>query len=302
LRTLLFAPKGALARAAAGEGLEHPGRWDIEGLLGLHQLALTLAVEDSRLPAEPSGGKPVPPAKVVELLNATLTLCRQLAEKEPPLVSVCALSAVQALAKAEPAFLNEQPSDWKQDLDLAQDLVRKARDQKTTNPVLYETVAGLLSHQAYLEGKRGNKERQTELNKQALQWIEDGLRLGAELKIPADQLLGLHAAAAEMLTASGNKSEQIRVHLNALKESRSPRVRTLAALLEASAAQRDGRLSQARKLLEQVLASGETDFAARAHMVLGVVYLTLGQPDKALSSLQKVAQAYKVYDRLTPQE
>jgi predicted Zn-dependent protease len=301
LRSLLFAPKGALARAAAGEGMEHLGKWDIEGLLGLHLLALPLAVEDSRLPG-PTGRAPIPPAKVVELLNATLTLCRRLADKGPDHVAACALSAVQALAKAEPAFLNEPPSDWKQDLNLAHDLVRKARDQKASNPVLYATLAGLLSRQAYLEGKRGNKERQVEMTKQAQQWIEDGLRLGAEANVPADQLLGLHAGAAEMLTIARAKPEQIRVHLDALKESRSPHARALAALLEASAAQRDGRLAQARKRLEQVVVSGEADLTTRAHMVLGVVYLALGQPDKALSSLHQVTQAYKVYDRLSPQE
>ena len=36
LRSLLFGAKGALARASAGEGLEHPSKWDAEGVLGLH--------------------------------------------------------------------------------------------------------------------------------------------------------------------------------------------------------------------------------------------------------------------------
>jgi tetratricopeptide (TPR) repeat protein len=309
LRALLFAPTGAMARAAAGEGMEHLGKWDAEGVLGLHQMALTLAVEDSRkpttggTPAPPTdGGTPAPLAKVVELLNATLSLCRQLAEREPAFVAVSALSAAQALSKAEPVLVSDPPPDWKQDLNLAQDLVRKAREQKAANPLLYETIGGLLSREAHIEGKRGNKERRAELSKQALQWIEDGLRLGAEANVPADQLLGLNAAAAEMLTITGGKSEQVRARLNALKESKSPRARVLASLLEAFLAEREGRLVQARKLLEQVLASGEADLALRAHMMLGVVYLALGQPDKALFSLQQMVQAYKAYDRLTQQE
>lgn len=295
LRSLLFASKGALARAAAREGLEHPGKWDIEGILGLHQMALTLAVEDSRKPG-------ATPAQVVEILNAALALCRQLAEKQPGYGPIYALSAAEALTRAEPALLGGRPADWKQDLDLVQELARKARDQKVSNPLLYETIAGLLSRQGFIEGKRGNKERREELNKQALQWFEDGLRLGAEAKLPAEQLLGLNAGMAEMMTITGVKSEKVSGYLTALKESKSPRARALANLLEASATEREGRLVQARKQLEQVLASGESDFVVRAHMVLGVVYLALGQPDKALLSLQQVVQSYKVYDSLTPQD
>jgi Flp pilus assembly protein TadD len=302
LRSLLFAPKGALARAANGEGLEHPGKWDIEGLLGLHLLALTLAVEDSLLPAGPTRKTPDAVSQVVELLHATLTRCRQLADQGPPYSAVCALSAVQALAKAGSAFWEESPSDWEQDLNLAQELVRKAREQKVSNPVLYETLASLLVREAYLAGKRANKERQAEWNKQALQWLEDGLRLAGEALVPAGQLVELHAKAAEIMTLAGAKLEKVRVHLNALNESKSSRACALAALLEASIAYRDGRLVQARKLAEQVLASGEADLVSRAHMVLGAVYSALGQPDKALASLQQVAQAYKVYDRLTLQE
>ncbi|HEY7326115.1 MAG TPA: tetratricopeptide repeat protein [Gemmataceae bacterium] len=302
VRTLLFAPGGAVARAAAGEGLEHPGKWDVEGVLGLHLMALTLAVEDSRKPPEANGGTPLPSGKVVELLQVTLSLCRQLADKEAGFVPLCGLSVAQALTKAEPVLLSEPPSDWKQDLNFAQDLVRKARDQKASNPLLYETIAGLLSREAHIEGKRGDWQRRTELNKQSLYWIEEGLRLGKEAKVPADKLLALNAAAAEMLTVIGGKSEQIRVYLSALRESKTPRPRVLAELLEASVAEREGRLVHARKNLEQVLASGEPDLAVRAHMMLGIVYLGVGQPEKALYSLQQVVQAYKAYDDLSPQE
>ncbi|MGH7171529.1 MAG: hypothetical protein ACRELG_14735, partial [Gemmataceae bacterium] len=295
LRSLLFGPKGALARAHAGEGLEHPSQWDAEGVLGLHAFALSLAVEDSRQPDATT-------EKVVELLTATLALCRQLADKDASRVTDCALAAIQSLSKAEPVLMSEPPSDWNKDLDLAQELVRKARDQKVTRPDLYEALAGLLAREAHIEGKRGNKERRTELNKQARQWVEDGLRLGREAKLPAKQLLLLNARAAEMKTLAGDKAESIAENLNALKEVKAPPARALVALLEASAAERDGRLAQARKLLEQVVASHEPELAIRAHMVLGGVYLALGQPDKALVSLQQVTQAYKVFDRLSPQE
>src|SRR5262249_20615329 len=155
-----------------------------------------------------------------------------------------------------------------------------ARDRKMIHPGIYETIADLLSRAAVVAGKSGNKERRDELNKQCLHWIDEGLRLGAESHLSVIQLIPLHAMAAEMKSATGGKPEEIAIHLNALKEAGTPRALALAGLLEAAAAQRAGRLDQARRLLEQVLDSPERDLRSRAHRMLGNVYLVLGQPDK----------------------
>ena len=159
---------------------------------------------------------------MVELLTATLALCRQLADKDASHAADCAVAAIQALSKAEPVLASEPPTDWKKDLDLAQELVRKAHDQKVTRPDLYESLVSLLAREAYIEGKRGNKERRAELNKQALQWVENGLRLGQEAKLPSDRLLALNMLAAEMKTVAGGKAESIAENLNALKEVKAP--------------------------------------------------------------------------------
>lgn len=295
LRSLLFGPKGALARAATGEGLEHPSKWDAEGILGLHEIALNMAVEDSRQPKATT-------KQVVELLDATLKLCQQLADKDTTRIADCALSAIAALSKAQPVLVSEPPPNWNDDLEVAQELARKAREQKVSNPSLYESLAGLLAREAIVEGKRGHKERRDALNAQALQWVEEGLRLGAEAKLSPGALGLLNAVAAEMKTLAGGKAEQIAPYLTALKEARTPRARTLVSLLEAAAAERDGRLADARKLLEKVLASDDNDLILKAHMLLGGIYLATGQPDKALVSLQQVQKAYTVFDKLTPQE
>lgn len=303
LRSLLFAPQGALARARAGEGLEHPSKWDAEGVLGLHLLALDMAVEDSnRAEAGGRGAAAEAAEKVVELLNATLGLCRRLTDDDAARAGECSLSALQALSKAEPVLGNAPPSDWSETLDLAQELTAKAHDRNVAQPGLYEAIANLLTREAYLEGKRGNSTRQAELKKQALQWVEDGLRLAKEANLPAEQMVGLNTLAAEMKALAGAKAEEVAVYLNALEEAKTKRALTLVKLLKGTAAERDGRLAQARKLLEQVLASRQPNLVLRAHMVLGDVYLALGQPDKALASLQQVVQAYKVFDRLTPPE
>ncbi len=295
LRTLLFGPKGALARSASGEGLEHPAKWDAEGVLGLHEIALKMAVRDSLQPE----GKPV---KVVELLEATLDLCRKLADRVPMLVSECALAAIGAMNAAEPVLAIDPPPSWNKCLQSVQDLAAKAKEQKVVLPRLYESLASLLDREAHVEGRRGNAKRRAELDERAVQWIEDGLRLAAEAKTLPVQLAGLNALAAGILTLQGDKKDDVQRHLAALKEAKTPQALALASLYEAVPAAREGRLNEARRLLEKVVASGEGDLVLRANMILGGIYLDLGEPDKALVCLQQVQSAYTVFDKLTPQE
>jgi tetratricopeptide (TPR) repeat protein len=295
LRGLLFGPKGALVRAASGEGLDHPSKWDAEGVIGLHQLALHLAVRDSLQPE----GKT---EKVVELLDSTLELCRKLADRVPTLVSECTLSAIRALTDAEPVLATNPPPNWSKQLQSVQELAAKAREQKIALPQLYESLAKLLNREANIEGRRGQKKRQDELDQQSVQWIDDGLRIAAEAKIPPTQLVGLNALAADIKTIKGDKKDDISRYLSALKEAKSPRALALVAFFEAVPAAREGRLNEARRLLEKIVASRETDLVLQANMILGGVYLDLGEPDKALGSLQQVQSAYTVLDKLTPQQ
>jgi tetratricopeptide (TPR) repeat protein len=296
LRTLLLAPKtGALARANAGEGMEHLYLWDVQGVLGLHAMALDVAVVDSRKPKGTT-------EKVAGLLRTTLDLCRQLADKNPANAADCASIAVLAMTKAQPALLGDPPSDWNKDFDLVQELTAKAREQKVARTELYEGVIGLFAREAFLEGKRGNKERHAKLSEMASKWIEAGLQTGADAKMTPLQLVELNMLAAETKVIAGEKREKIAPHLEALREAKTPRALALAALLKATLAEREGQIDEARKLLEQVLACNEPDLVLRAHMILGPAFLTLSQPDKALISLQEVANAYKAFDQLSTQE
>ena len=296
LRTLLLDPKhGALARARAGEGMDHLSLWDAQGVLGLHVMALDVAVADSRKPK----GTPI---EVERQLRSTLDLCRAIAEKNAAHAADSASIAVLAMTKAQPALLGDPPADWNKDFDLVQELTRKARDQKTTHTELYEGVIGLYAREAFLEGKRGHKERHAQLSKMASEWIEAGLAAGSDAKLTPLQLVELNMLAAETKVIAGEKMEQIAPHLKALRDAKTPRSLALAALLQATVAEREGQIDEARKLLEQVLACPDPDLVLRAHMILGPAFLSLSQPDKALISLQEVANAYKAFDQLSTQE
>jgi tetratricopeptide (TPR) repeat protein len=283
LRGLLLAPGiGAVARARAGEGMENLSGWDVQGLLGLHLMAVDLAAEDGR-----NAGNA---AKVAELLDTTLALCRKLADTNASWTNESARAAALAMTAALPALGGMPAQDWRKNFDLVVQLAKRARDRKMIHPGICEAIADLLSRASVVAGKSGNKERRDELNKQCLHWIDEGLRLGADSHLSAGQLVPLHAMAAEMRAATGGKPEEIARHLTALKEAGTPRALALAGLLEAVAAQRAGRLEQARNLLERILDSPERDLRSRAHRMLGNIYIVLGQPDKALLSLHEVAQ------------
>lgn len=296
LRSLLLDPKhGALARARANEAMDHLSLWDAQGVLGLHVMALDIAVGESRKPK----GTPI---EVERQLRSTLDLCRTIAEKNSALAADCASIAVLAMTKAQPALLGDPPADWNKNFDLVEELTRKARDQKTTRTELYEGVIGLYAREAFLEGKRGHKERHAQLSKLASEWIEAGLKAGSDAKLTPLQLVELNMLAAETKIIAGEKLEQIAPHLKALRDAKTPRSLALAALLQATLAEREGQLDEARKLLEQVLACPDPDLVLRAHMILGPAFLSLSQPDKALISLQEVANAYKAFDQLSTQE
>jgi tetratricopeptide (TPR) repeat protein len=296
LRTMLLDPKhGALARARAGEGMDHLSLWDAQGVLGLHVMALDVAVVDSRKPK----GTPI---EVERRLRSTLDLCRTIAEKNASHAADCASIAVLAMTKAQPALLGDPPADWNKNFDLVEELTSKARDQRTTHTELYEGVIGLYAREAFLEGKRGHKERHAKLSKMASAWIEAGLKAGSDAKMTPLQLVELNMLAAETKVIAGEKREQIDPHLQALRDAKTPRALALAALLQATLAEREGQIDEARKLLEQVLACPDPDLNLRAHMILGPAFLSLSQPDKALISLQEVANAYKAFDQLSTQE
>ena len=296
LRTLLLDPThGALARASKGEAMERLSLWDAQGVLGLHVMALDIAVVDSR--------KPKATTKEVERhLRTTLELCQKTAAKNAAHAADCALIAVLAMTKAQPALLGDPPRDWDKLFDLVEVLTGKARDQKTTRIELYEGLIGLYAREAFLEGKRGNKERHAQLSKMASEWIKAGLQAGEDAKMTPLQLVELNMLAAETKVIAGEKMEQIAPHLKKLREAKTPRALALAALLQATLHQREGQIDEARKLLEQVLACPEPDLVLRANMILGPAFLSLSQPDKALISLQEVANAYKAFDQLSTQE
>jgi hypothetical protein len=292
--------RGVLKRAEAEarklpenkEELARISSWDLDGMFALQLLLVdAAAAEVSKPDADPT--------PIVDALSNLLALCQKTTGKDasPAWLEKSAVTALAAVARTETLVGTNPPPQWSAHLSAVQALAKKARDARVATPALYTEVATLLAREGYLEGRRNNKARQEELTKQAVGWIEDGLKAGADGKAPASELLGLHALAAEMKLVRGDKREAIAPHLAALKASQSAEVKATAALLEGALAEREGRLEAARRLLEEAVAAAPA-LALRAHLVLANVYLALDQPDRALASLAIVEKAYQRFEEM----
>ncbi len=171
LRKLLLAPgSGVVARVKAGEGREHLSVWDalsfgeVPALLGLHLMALDVAVKGVRESKDA--------ARERELLDDTLTLCRQLTDANASWTAPCARTAALAVIETLPARKDEPAPQRKKDRERVLELARKVGG----DPEYYKTIADLLIREAALEGQHGNKELRDELRKESVQWIDKGLR------------------------------------------------------------------------------------------------------------------------------
>jgi hypothetical protein len=302
---------------ALPEGFTRLSAFDIEGAFELQLMALEEALSD--------GGKPdTRPERAVAALGELLDFCRKTLETKPA-AAVCTAAVRAALVgtqAAEPAVGAEPPAAWAGHLKAVQDLAREALARKAIQeplsaPKVCADLAEVLTRQAALEGKRARPERKEELEKQAREWVELGLKLGKEARASAAVLAPLNTQAALTLLLRGAKRDEVAPYLAALREVGKERDRekdrdrreqlakaaaeadARAAFIDGVLAEREGRLESARRLLEQATAGAD---AARAHLLLGGLYLALNQPEKAVGSLQAVEKAYRQFDRLPPVE
>jgi predicted Zn-dependent protease len=298
LRALLLDEQnGALQRAQQGERLPVTSLWDVDGVFGVHSIALDLTIADQRQGATTT-------ERVLAVLDKTLAFCDKLTGEDAsnPAVAEAAMTAVQSVAKVQPLVALAPPPKWRASIQTAQLVARKALDKNLPKPAIYAEFAQFLEREAELQGNRSNKTRQAELRKQALQWAEDGLKAGHEGKLASAPVAELNALAAELKTVMGAKREDITPNLDALRQASLPGAPALADLLDGAIAEREGRLEKARQSLEKVLSSPNPDLTLRAHLVLANVYMGLGEPDRAVVSLRELEKGYGRFEQMSPQD
>ncbi len=296
LRSLLLDDAhGALTKAQRGEGLERIGTWDVEGIFGVHEIAIDLVLAEARQHQKKAT------ADLQTIVNRTLDFCQKCPELNPDLTAErAANTAVYATSAAQPYLAVERPDEWKKALATTESLVKRAGS--SANLANYGRMAELLVHESHREGRAGRPERSAQLTKEALHWIEEGLKAGQARKAPPTALIDLHGLAARIKSVTGAKREELAPHIAALRESKAPRAELVARLTEGIADAREGRLERARQQLEFVAASGEESTSGRAHPILANIYMAVGQPERALASLREVERSIAVVDKLAGPE
>ena len=312
LRAVLFdETTGALPRAVReGETnasrLAGLSRLDFDGVVNLYQMALDLVIDDCRRTAHNGQAQAVPGTDAVQnVLNAIVAVTPRLLGSTPAASKLarCSDLTVQAMVRAQPFLAKERPEVWKGYLTTVTEQVRQTTAKNAGSPAMYMKVADLLARESELASKAGDTARQTDCRKQALTWVEEGLKAGQTRKLPPAQMAGLHETAARLKAVGGGKWTDLAPHLQVMRDSGQASARATSYLLEGAFAEREGRLEKARDALEkavQLMSRGDT--ARRAHTMLGHLYLALGQPDRALASLREVERIYEQWDQLSEEE
>lgn len=306
LRTLLFDPAAGIRHKSEQQDdrISKMTRLDVDGLIGLHQMALDRTLDDIRESGRAKDRDAQ--ARLIAALDATLALCqRAAAQEETPLSRLGEITeaAVVSVARAQPFLSNEQAQTWQTYVDAMQSLTQKAMDRKAASPATLIALTELLRREAEIAEKQGQSSRRATLNKQIEQWIEKGLKYGEAMKLPGNQLLALHQQAARMKTLGDARRDEIAQHVRVLMESPNVGSRATGLLLDGMLAEREGRLEHAAQSLEHVLQLERVGANAnRAHMLLANVYLALGKPELALRSLVQVRQAYQQLEKLSDDE
>jgi predicted Zn-dependent protease len=329
LDALLFGAEGALARAAQTESFGTLSRLDTEGLLSLHGLALERAIESKRqhsLSRERKGADKEPltdvrgsdagmrgsgadvrgsGASVAGILQALIQTTSKLTRHEPtPLqVGLCFDALAWAGPRAQPFLAGQDAAIWSSFIESLKEQARAALAHNQGEIGSYLRVAEVLGRDAEVARKRGETNPAGELSQQALSFLDAGLAQATARQLPPRHALPLHEAALRLKGRLGAKREDLQAHLQALRESNLPLAQASACLFEGALLEKEGRLEKARDSLARAASLGAgADVARRAHTALAPLYLTLGQPDQALRSIQVIQDAYARWDRLADDE
>jgi len=278
LQKLVLDPQGsALAKAMRDEpkGL---GVWDQEAILGLHALALDRALEDMKSSTADAG-------RALAVVGRLVAHADDLAGKDEGKAALdkALQAAIDAAGKVQPQFEGRIDGQWKKALDDLQALATKAQEKKVATSATFSALSRLLNTEAVVEGKRGNRARADELQKQAKQWLDEGLKLSAEDKSNPAARFELLTLAAER-AALGGKVAEAQGYLAEMRKQTGPTAVATVAILDALLLHREGKLDRCRQELEKVIASPAIGLHLRAHLMLAQLYRTLNQPEKALDS------------------
>jgi predicted Zn-dependent protease len=308
LRTALFdGTSGALARARRKENFTALSNEDINGLINLHRRALEAAIDRARAPMDADPADLFSTMK--SYVDVTETLCNS---QYAQLYRGQLLEAMLETAlKVRTVLGSRTPSEWVEIRGMMEKIADQAVEARVNRPRAYASLARMLNQEAFLEGKLGNADAQQDLENRALKWVTEGLKLAdsappAEAGKPDDVTAGkidLISAAIEVRIGRKDKATELEPYFDALKKMNDSRATSLVQIHKAAIFVRQGKLNEARKVLEDVAKNQNSEeMRPLALILLANVYLATDHPAEAAETLQRLEKSYARLDDMSPAE
>jgi cytochrome c-type biogenesis protein CcmH/NrfG len=301
LRDLLFNPEtGALVRANRHEDFTALSRFDVEGLMTLHLMAVELANDDRRT------GRDVRSNGVIDVLNLLFDVSLHLSNSDygKPFRGAILKDNVAAATRARQVLGKETPAQWLAVVDRLDQLAARMADGQVSQPGAYAGLAQILNNEAHLAGRSGNRAGMRVLEERALAWVDKGLKLAGAAKAPLKEVIDLHAIALETHNGRGDAAASLEPHLSALRKvSNEPRAAAIVALQEALILIHHGKLETAWVSLDSILGNPHAvDLRPRVLMLLAHLALSMQKHAMASAALAELDNIYARVEGLSPAE
>ncbi len=287
LNALLFDADGALDKAARGDKFAGLSVYDVRGILGVHLLAVRHVIAGDGSVADKT-------PRVRQVVESTLAaagqLCESLKEERDQKTYHPEIGeAVAEILTAAQAFLSTTPDAWKKAMGEAEQLF--AKHPNTLSSTASFKLATLKRRSAGLD-----LPNRKELEADAIKRMEEGLEKAKKHKAKPEELGNFHIALAEAKLLAGRPASEVEQHITAVRGVTHPQSKVFVNFLQGVLAERQGRLDDARKLLEAVTNDREvkgTQLGIMAVSRLANITLAVGDPGAAAGYLGQFAEALR---------
>jgi hypothetical protein len=297
LAAMFWGDADLIARAQKGEGLSGAlSYWDVEGVLGMFERAVALAVFI-----------PSPMERAVQVVRVN----REFAKFSKPRpgrndtnLSVSAISTgmMNVLLQSDRLLAGPGRAEWPGLLDAYRDRWQPEMEQGQLSPA----VVSAFADECRLESRRQRGAAPTRadaLEAQANTWLEASLRAAAEKNLPPSVQAALHASAAYGKIAAGAPRSEIAVHLKTLAACPEPALRAIGNILEGYSLVKIGALDQANEKLDQLNRDLDPDRMIPAHLLFNEIFTGTANADRLLPLLRSLERGLDDQpDRFTTSE
>jgi tetratricopeptide (TPR) repeat protein len=280
LRAMLFDPeKGVVARTKREDKLSVASKLDLQGLYGLHQMALELALEDGR--NKTAEAKTVRMQEIEQAMEAVSIVAAK--TQAPMRMTDVTDFVVQACLKVMPSVVSAKPEVWNKYRDLALALSARVKSELRANHPLPLRLADLLTRESQWLMQTGQKAPSQARVQEATDWLDAGIKASTQ---PNSMLtLSLHESKLKLLLQQREPRGKVEPSIEVLRNSKTDHYQAAAAYYDGVLAEREGKLQYARTMLEAASRSSRSDLNRRSLSLLAPIYLTLDMPEKALQAM-----------------